>query len=121
VDGGPTHPPNPAGRRALEQEYEQATDAAGAVEDDRTTSAWLLGRVHGRHHVPQPVVATMSPRNPNGSGVPTGRSTIRLWERPATVGAVHGAALCAVHAAPPVAVYAHGEINSARMATTAPR
>jgi hypothetical protein len=42
VDGGPTQPPNPAGRRALEQEYEQATDAAGAVEDDRTTGAWLL-------------------------------------------------------------------------------
>jgi len=29
-------------RRALKQEYEQATDAAGAVEDDRTTGAWLL-------------------------------------------------------------------------------
>jgi len=42
VGGGPMHPPNPAGRRALKQEYEQATDAAGAVEDDRTTGAWLL-------------------------------------------------------------------------------
>ncbi len=41
MDGGPTQPPNPAGRRALEQEYEQATDAAGAVEDDRKTGAWL--------------------------------------------------------------------------------
>ncbi len=33
-------PPNPAGRRALKQEYEQATDAAGALEDDRNTGAW---------------------------------------------------------------------------------
>ncbi len=53
MGGGPTHPPNPAGRRALKQEYEQATDAAGAVEDDRKTGAWLLvgclvvGRVLG--------------------------------------------------------------------------
>ncbi len=42
MDGGPPQPPNPAGRRALKQEYEQATDAAGAVEDNRTTGAWLL-------------------------------------------------------------------------------
>ncbi len=39
-------------RRALKQEYEQATDAAGAVEDDRTTGAWLLVGY---------LVATMSP------------------------------------------------------------
>jgi len=58
VDGGPTQPPNPAGRRALEQEYEQATDAAGAVEDDRKTGAWLLGRVH---HVPHPASARSGP------------------------------------------------------------
>ncbi len=74
--------PVPATGSRARKPNTDATNDTGAVNSSTATAMTRpsVAGIHPNCTELNPVVATMTPRNPNDSGVPTGRSTIRLWE-----------------------------------------